>query len=232
MDKYLDAIKKDEVIKTDLTVKKEKLERRREQIKENKIDLEYRNMNNKNQLEEAFRLRYYHQNKDSCKTMFFKKALKFGLKCIAGSIIMSIIFIIAVLNMDPSYILDIKSFIQGNLAIGALMVIVEYLNVGRDFNSLITKRNAKSNETFIENIEMEIIENQALINELELKLGNLDIDIKEIEEALGELGVRILGYRTNRNNLIDSLINELDNHIVSFEYQEFDNNKVKKRTKK
>lgn len=215
-----------------MAVKKEKLERRRKQIKENKTDLEYRNIDNKIQLEEALRLRYYHQDKDSYKKMFLKKALKFGLKCITGSTVMSIIFIIAVLNMDPSYILDIKSFIQGNLAIGTLMVIVEYLNVGRDFNSLITKRNAKSNETFIENIETKIIENQALINELELKLDNLDINIKEIEEALEELGARILGYRISRNNLIDSLINGLDNHIVGFEYQEFDNNKVKKRTKK
>lgn len=230
-DKYSLAIKKDEEIKTNLTHKKDRLERRKEKVKKDKTSLEWRNEDATKELDDAFKLREYYKNKDTYKKGFLKKAIKFGIKGLIVFGVICSVFIAWVSKIDPSYVLDIKAFIECDLAIGALMGLVEYYSVSREYRGLIVKRSETDNETFITNITTEIEDNKILINEKELKLSDLDVDINDLDLAIDELEIRILEYRTKRNNLIESLVVGLDNHIKGFEYQAFDS-KIKKRTKK
>lgn len=233
-DKYSLAIKKDEKMKNSLNNKKDRLERRTKKLKDEKKSLEYHNIENARNLEEADRLKDYHINKDSYKKKFFKKALKFGIGCSIGFTIFIVLFIMLMFKMDPNYILNIKPVVGGNLAIGSLMVSIEYLNVSRDFRSLVAKRKEKDNKHFIVVTKEEVENNKTLIKELEIKISDLGIDINDLNLVIEELDSRILEYRTKRNNLIENLVNGLDNHIEGFEYEmpNIDKIKEKKRTNK
>ena len=122
----------------------------------------------------------------------------------------------------PPNVLDV---LFGNSVIVALLGSVEFYNVSRDFRSLIIGYNG--------NIDDDIEETYKQINLVRKRRSKVKEEMKdnssllsEVEIAIKEIQAKILEYRTDRNNLIESLVENLDVHIIDFEYQESDIHKV------
>jgi Branched-chain amino acid ABC-type transport system, permease components len=232
MDKYLEAIEQDSQIKSDLVDKKTKLEESKKSKGKEKKVLEEKNKDYNGAIEEAHVIDDYYKNTKEYKKKFRKRAIRFAIGCMIAYIICGGSLVLLMMNVDPLYGLNIKALIGGNFAIGSLMGAVEYMHVSRDFRELTKKRSEGENKSFILEADNMVDENKTLINELELEIEDLSIDIDDLETVIDELDNRIFDYRSRRNNLVESLVENLDNHIEGFEYEEFTPNKVKdkKRT--
>lgn len=228
MDKYLKAIASEEEKLSILNNKKTKLITVNKNKKEvvDKYNYEEKKLNeeqNNNLLRKTFLEHKREYLKD-----YLVSAFKFGIKS-------SLIFLTTVgllflldLKLGSNLEMDIASIIPGNSIITVMLGCVEYYNVSRSYRYLVNGYHG--------NIDEDIEEVKQKINSIKKDKAKVQTEIKENEEILRDLDLvineiksKILEYRKDRNNLIESLISELDNHIEGFEYQESDINKVLKK---
>ena len=103
--------------------------------------------------------------------------------------------------------------------------ILLYYSVSRYFYTVIKGYRGDIDQD-IELTNKDILELQSKKNEVETAVNSNNLLLNELEIASSEVRSKILTLRTNRNDLIESLINELDIHIRNFEYQETDIQKI------
>ena len=225
MDRYLCAIKSEERKLGILNERKNALidtNRKKQQVID-KCDADEKSL--LSQQDDNLSRKDYLENKKSYLKEFFKSSLKFGLKSslwfLVGIVLISLLDYSLSSSIQPN-VLDV---LFGNSVIVALLGSVEFYNVSRDFRRLITGYNG--------NIDDDIEETYKQINLVRKRRCKVKEEMKdnsnllsEVEIAIKEIQAKILEYRTDRNNLIESLVENLDVHIRDFEYQESDIHKV------
>ncbi len=222
MDKYLEAIEKEEEKVKLLEQKRIEIENSNQRNKQkiNRHDKEEAIINQK--LEKYRRIKYYLQNKKSCTREFIKRAIFFGIKCGIG--FMSITLVLSFLSTGL-HLLPLLKLLSSFLTISSLLGLVEYKNVSREYRNLVSTYHGNI-DVDLENLEKNKSELQ---KDREKNLRALESNqtlLEEIDKAIKELQESISSYRSSRNNLIESLIDNLDSYIIDFVPHEIDIHKV------
>lgn len=226
MDKYLIAIAQEEEKQNILLSKKEDIL----EANKKRTNLEYsyskREERLKESLEKNKKRKFYLQNKKSLLKQYIKKSLLFGLS-MGGCFLLLLVAIIGIgisLHLE-SFNIDFSHLLNGFFSIGGIMSIVEFRNVSREYRSLTSGYRGNIEEDIskltedLESLEHEKEKNrQGIIENLEL--------LEELEMVLKEIESRVLEYRTSRNQLVESIIGNLDQYIKDFQYQEIDVHKL------
>lgn len=225
MDKYLKAINTEEEKLSKLQKKMAELKNINKREKE-KISY-YQKEEKRLESEQELNLtrKDFLEHKKNYITSFFKDALKFGGK--ASLAFWSIIVFVTILDYNLGNILNLafKDVLLGNIAISSILGYVEYYSVSRYFYTVIKGYRGDIDQD-IELTNQDILELQSKKNEVETAVNSNNLLLNELEIASSEVRSKILTLRTNRNDLIESLIKELDIHIRNFEYQETDIQKI------
>lgn len=225
MDKYLEAIGQEEELLNSLLDKKDKL------ISSNKDKSStlksYGVKEERLKQKQGYNLKRkkYLENKGQYIRYFFKKALIFSLKSSIGFwVVIGFILLMSKLMNDvlnPSLV----EIICSNFTISALFGSVEYFNVSRDFRKTIGGYNGDiDNDISLNSKDLDTLQSEK--EKLQESMNENNQLLDELESTIAVIREKILNYRTCRNNLIESLISDLDAHIVDFEYQTSDISKV------
>ena len=151
--------------------------------------------------------------------------MKFGAKSSLSFWI--IVIFVAILNYNLGNIFNLvfSDILLGNIAVSALLGYVEYYSVSRYFYDVIRGYKGDINQD-IELTNQGILEVKRKRTNAEEMVSSNELLLQELDSVISEVKSKILVLHTNRNSLIESLINELDNYIEDFEYQESDIQKV------
>lgn len=225
MDRYLTAIASEEEKLAILEVRRNSLletNKKKQQVIE-KCDEEEKHLINKQ--DDNLLRREYLENKKGYLKEFFKASVKFGVK--TSLWFLGCILFISLLdyNFTSNMQLNVLEVLLGNTAIVALLGTVEFCNVSREFRRLVIEYNGDVDtdiEDTYEKLNLVKMRRTKTIDEME---DNVKL-LNEVEAAMRDIQAKILQYRTDRNNLIEALIENLDIHIDEFEYQESDIHKV------
>ena len=221
MDKYLLAIQSEEKILNTLTSKRKELVSTNTQKEKTilKCDEEYKKLSHQNELN-LLRKEYLTHKKEYIKS-FFNSALKFGLKSGLCFVMITLLLVhisnVYGTNIETSF----WEFLMSDGVVTVLFGWVEYYSKSRDFSTLVSGYDGNIDDD-IENTNDLIKKNQMTkCKAMQDKEANAEL-IKEIDQAISEVKAKLLQYRAARNDIIDKLIANLDEHISGFEYEETD----------
>lgn len=225
MDKYLKAINIEEEKLSKLKKKTAELKSTNEKEKERIAYYQNEEKKLESEQELNFDRKDFLENKKRYIISFLKEALKFGGK--ASLVFWSFIVLVAILDYNLGNILNLvfQDVLLGGIAISSILGYVEYYSVSRYFNTVIKGYKGDIDQD-IELTNQKLLEVQNKRTKTEAAVSSNNLLLNELELAIVEVRGKILTLRTNRNDLIESLISELDVHIRNFEYQETDIQKV------
>lgn len=225
MDKYLKAINIEEEKLSKLKKKTAELKSTNEKEKERIAYYQNEEKKLESEQELNFDRKDFLENKKRYIISFLKEALKFGGK--ASLVFWSFIGLVAILDYNLGNILNLvfQDVLLGGIAISSILGYVEYYSVSRYFNEVIKGYKGDIDQD-IELTNQRLLEVQNKRTKTEAAVSSNNLLLNELELAMVEVRGKILTLRTNRNDLIESLISELDVHIRNFEYQETDIQKV------
>lgn len=225
MDKYLKAINIEEEKLSKLKKKTAELKSTNEKEKERIAYYQNEEKKLESEQELNFDRKDFLENKKSYIISFLKEALKFSGK--ASLVFLSFIVLVAILDYNLGNILNLifQDVLLGGIAISSILGYVEYYSVSRYFNTVIKGYKGDIDQD-IELTNQRLLEVQNKRTKTEAAVSSNNLLLNELELAMVEVREKILTLRTNRNDLIESLISELDVHIRNFEYQETDIQKV------
>ena len=225
MDKYLKAINTEEEKLSKLKKKTAELKSTNEKEKERIAYYQNEEKKLESEQELNFDRKDFLENKKSYIISFLKEALKFGGK--ANLFFWSFIVLVTILdyNLGNTLNLVFQDVLLGGIATSSILGYVEYYSVSRYFNTVIRGYKGDIDQD-IELTNQKLLEVQKKRTKTEAAVSSNNLLLNELELAMVEVRGKILTLRTNRNDLIESLISELDVHIRNFEYQETDIQKV------
>lgn len=222
MDRYLEAIEKEESKIQLLVEKRKEIEEsnKKRRIKESKYEQEEQKNNFKKQRYQ--KIKYYLDNQESCRMEFFKKAILFGLKYGIGFI--GVTLALASLTMKINTI-PILRILGGFSTISAMLGFVEYRYVSKEYRELLGDyRGNIENDLEIITLNQKHLQNEKIQNYQAMQ--DNQILLLEIDKTIKQLQQEVTSYRSIRNSLIDSLIANLDSYIVNFSPTEIDIHKI------
>ncbi len=222
MDRYLEEIEKEEHKIQLLEEKRKEIEdtNTKRRKKDQQYEKEGQSLHYKRKKYQ--RIKYYLDNEKSFRRQFLRKAISFGLKCGLGFI--GITLVLSSLCIEPSTFPILKVLLSFP-AISTMLGLVEYRNVSREFRKLLGNYSGNINHDLLE-IEMNTTQLQNKKNKNQEAMQANQALLSEIDEAIIQLKENVNFYRRSRNDLIESLIENLNSYIGDFEPKEIDVHKV------
>lgn len=226
MDMYLKAIEEETEKENALKVKKKKLADSNRSKKESNEYYSYREEQLVERIEDENQRKFYLENRQSCLKEYLKGSVRFGILTgiFFAAIVLGLSFFESIWNVDAITI-SIPALFGGTTAVGGILGLVEFQNLSRDFFRLLRKGDTDVDKTLeslqseLENVRSIQHQNQISMEENQILLGEIDIVLHEIHR-------KIETYQNERNTLISGIIQNLDNYIQPFDYQETDIHKV------
>lgn len=225
MDKYLSAIESEEKKLGILQDKRNALigtnNKKKQVIDKCDLDEKRLSLEQKDNLDR----KDYLDNKKEYIKSFLLSSVKFGLKSSVWCLLSIALITFIDFKLGSTIDVQLLDVILGTGAITVLFGTVEYYSVSKYFRSILS--GYKGNiDADIEDTYQKIYSVQKRRTKLKEEIKSNEQLLLEIEKAIKEIQVRIVEYRTSRNDLIEALIADLDIHIRDFEYQESDIHKV------
>lgn len=222
MDRYLEVIEGEKKKFELLEQKSSEIESVNQKRKNKASEYEREENSLQKKIEEYRKRKYYIDNEKKCKKEFLKKAILFGLECGIG--IMAVILVLSFFSAELSSVPFFQLFFSFSI-ISSMLGLVEYRNVSREYSHLVGSYhgNIDSDLELLEH-NMQELENKKRMNQEAIEANQMLL--LEINYAMEKLNENINHYRTDRNALIESLIENLNSYIVNFEIKEIDIHKV------
>lgn len=222
MDKYLKLIIQEESKIEVLKQRKKEILNANKNYSEKRKILDREEENLHQQKERYQKIKYYLENSKSCRRGFLKKAVIFGIKCSASFVAFVFVFSLLMKNIESFSIFhELLHF----LGIGTILGIVEYKNVSRECNQLLKDYCGNIEEDLKRN-EEDYSDTQKEKEKIRVAMQGNSILLQELETVLKSLVEEVSFYRTTRNNLIEKVLSELDEHIKELDFPEIDIQKL------